>query len=258
MAYRSRCATKDILDAVTPFLRRYGRALSGCQNTGDALAAKAKHRARKQTTTICAASVRILLFKCLHQVWSELPGSTMSKTAAWHRMNSLTPNSREVLLLRAIEEFSFAQIGQILGITEMATKRLFEIAVDEMPYRKGTRVLIIEDDTMVAMDMSACLSEMGCIVTGVARTAEQAVELAATSPPELIIASLVLADRSSGIDAVSRIIRERPDINVVFVTPYPERLLTGDTQEPVFIITKPYLEDQVRSVVSQSFILSSA
>lgn len=258
MAYRSRCATRDILDAVTPFLRRYGRALSGCQNTGDTLAAQAKQAARQQTTEICAASVRILLFKCLHQAWSELSGSTMSKTAAWHRMTNLTPNSREVLLLRAIEEFSFIQIGEILGINALATKRLFEIAVAEMPYRNKNRVLIIEDDIMLAMDMSACLSDMGCIVTGVARTAEQAVELAATSPPELIIASLVLADRSSGLDAASRITRDRPDINVVFVTPHPERLLTGDTQEPVFIITKPYFEDQVRSVVSQSFILSSA
>jgi len=94
-------------------------------------------------------------------------------------------------------------------------------------------------------------------VLGVARTAAEAIELAATSPPELMIASLTLADRSSGLDAVRRIIHTRPEIDVVIVAPNPEVLLTGTTQEPVFIITKPFLEDQVRSAVSQSFILSS-
>ena len=257
MAKVSRCATSDILEAVTPMLRRYGRALSGCQRTGDALAAQARHKARQQKLAVSAVGIRIGLFTCLHKAWSELSGSTMSKTAARRRMKDLTPNSRETLLLRAIEEFSFLEIGLILDVSEQDARCLFETAVQEMPYRKGTRVLIIEGDPMVAMDMSAYLSEMGCFVLGVARTAAEAVELAATSPPELIIASLTLADRSSGLDAVRRITEKRPDIDVVFVTPYPEELLTGATQEPVFIITKPYLEDQVRSAVSQSFILSS-
>lgn len=257
MAEGSHCATSDILEAATPLLRRYGRALSGCQHTGDALAAQARRKARQRKTAVSAMGIRIELFTCLHEAWTELPGSTMSKTAARRRMQNLTPNSRETLLLRAIEEFSFTEIGLILNVSEHEAARLFEVAVQEMPYRKGTRVLIIEGDPMVAMDMSAYLSEMGCLVLGVARTAAEAVELAATSPPELIIASLTLADRSSGLDAVRRITHNRPEVDVVFVAPNPEVLLTGTTQEPVFIITKPYLEDQVRSAVSQSFILSS-
>ena len=199
-----------------------------------------------------------MLFCALHECWVAMSVESLSQIAARHRMIALTPNSRETLLLRAIEEFSFPDIAEILKLSVVEVTRLFEVALSEVPYRNGTRVLIIEDDPMVAMDMSACLADMGCDVIGVARTAAQAIELAATSPPSLIIANLILADKSSGLLAVQEILNGRPEIDVVFVTPYPEQLLTGTEQEPVFIIEKPYLDEQVRSAVSQAFILSGS
>ncbi|WP_298361187.1 response regulator [uncultured Litoreibacter sp.] len=239
-----------------PYLRRYGRALTGCQTTGDTLAAKARRSARTMPLPLSARAVRILMFTELHNAWSELRAHSLSQREARRRMGRLTRNSRETLLLRAIEEFSFAEIAKILNLDEAQAEQLFEVALAEAPYKSGTRVLIVEDDPMVAMDMSACLSDMGCQVVGVARTAAEAVELAGNSPPELIIASLLLADKSSGLEAARRITAQNPRTDAVFVTPYPERLLTGTTQEPVFIITTPYLQDQVRSAVTQSFLLS--
>jgi hypothetical protein len=44
---------------------------------------------------------------------------------------------------------------------------------------------------------------------------------------------------------------------VIFVTAFPERLLTGKRPEPAFLITKPYVEDQVRSAVSQAMFFAS-
>ncbi len=257
MAKGARRAAGDILDAAMPFLRRYGRALTGHQNSGDTLAAKARLSTRPDLGAISAIDIRVQLFTNLNTIWNALRACSLSQTAARRQILALTPGSRETLLLRTIEEFSFAQIAQILGVSLQNVPELFETALQEMPYRTGSRVLIIEDDPMLAMDMSSCLGDMGCTVTGVARTASEAVCLAATSPPELIITALSLADASSGLDAARRISRQHPAVSAVFVTPYPEKLLTGAIGEPVFIIAKPYLDQQVRSAVSQAFILSS-
>lgn len=257
MASGARRTAGDILDAAMPFLRRYGRALTGHQHSGDTLAAKARRVTQPDLNAISAIDIRLQLFANLNTAWNGLRGHSFSQTAARRQILSKTPGSRETLLLRAVEEFSFPQIARILGVSLQLVPDLFEIALKEMPYHTGSRVLIIEDDPMVAMDMSTCLGDMGCTVTGVARTASEAVSFAATSPPELIIAALTLADKSSGLDASRRISAQHPSVSSVFVTPYPEILLTGTTEEPVFIIAKPYLEDQVRSAVSQALILSS-
>ncbi len=257
MAKGARRAAGDILDAAMPFLRRYGRALTGHQQGGDTLAAKARLSTRPEMNAISAIDIRVRLFANLNTSWNALRTCSLSQTAARRQILALTPGSRETLLLRAVEEFSFPQIANILGVSQQIVPDLFETALQEMPYRTGSRVLIIEDDPMVAMDMSSCLGDMGCTVTGVARTASEAVSLASTSPPELILTALSLADDSSGLEAARRISAAHPAVSSVFVTPYPEKLLTGTAGEPVFIIAKPYLEEQVRSAVSQAFILSS-
>lgn len=249
-------AARDILDATMPFLRRYGRALTRCQKTGDALAIRARQRARPQILTISAKGIRILLFQAINEIWNEPPGMLMSLVAARNRVQQLTPGAIETLLLRALEEFSFDEISQILSLPAVTVACLFETALTEVAYRRGKRVLIIEDDPLIGMDMANCVSDMGCVVTGVARTAAQAVEMASTWSPNLLIANVVLADLSTGRSATDRILTADPGVDVVFMAPKPEELLTGDVEEPAFVIQKPYMEDQVRNAVSQAFILS--
>jgi CheY-like chemotaxis protein len=119
------------------------------------------------------------------------------------------------------------------------------------------RVMVIEDEAIIAMDISAIVREMGHRVTGVARTRNEAVRLAIETTPDLILADIQLADNSSGIDAVNDILREFQDLPVIFITAFPERLLTGTRPEPAFLITKPYSEEQVRSAVSQAMFFAS-
>lgn len=94
-------------------------------------------------------------------------------------------------------------------------------------------------------------------MTGIARTADAAVQLYNTERPHLIMSDIQLADGSSGIDAVNKIVEDAPDIPVIFITAFPERLLTGEGPEPAFLISKPYTEEQVRSAVSQAMFFSS-
>ncbi|MFN3280942.1 MAG: response regulator [Tabrizicola sp.] len=89
-------------------------------------------------------------------------------------------------------------------------------------------VLVIEDEAIIAMDHSAIHEGMGHRVTATTRTQREAVRLAAADRPDLILADIQLADNSSGIEAVNEILLQFGDIPVIFITAFPERLLTGD------------------------------
>ena len=66
-----------------------------------------------------------------------------------------------------------------------------------------------------------------------------------------MLADIQLADGSSGLDAVNEILTA-VNVPVIFITAYPERLLTGDKPEPAFLITKPFQPDAVKAAISQA------
>ena len=119
------------------------------------------------------------------------------------------------------------------------------------------KVMIIEDEAIIAMDIHSIVSEMGHAITGIARTRNAAVEMGIRDKPDLILADIQLADKSSGIDAVNDLLGQFGEIPVIFITAFPERLLTGERPEPAFLISKPYSEDEVRAAVSQAMFFSS-
>ena len=73
----------------------------------------------------------------------------------------------------------------------------------------------------------------------------------------MVLADIQLADGSSGIDAVNEILHSRFEVPVIFITAYPERLLTGERPEPTFLITKPFLPDMVKALVSQALFFET-
>ncbi len=260
--------TKEINVATTigqllPFLRRYARALTGSQESGDRFAAATLEALLEDTSVISVAKdPRVGLFHAFHLVWSSAgaplgqPDTRLSAIAQRH-MAELTPNSREALLLNSIEGFTASEVATIMQIDSAEAQGLIATAQDEMELAIAGRVMVIEDEAIIAMDIGAIVSEMGHSVTGIARTRKEAVALAKSVKPDLILADIQLADNSSGIDAVNDIIGQFHEIPVIFITAFPERLLTGHKPEPAFLITKPYSEDQVRSAVSQAMFFAS-
>lgn len=249
---------------VLPYLRRHARALSGSQSVGDAYAAETLEAILKDRASLDPElSPRIALFRAFHRIWAgagapmgePAPGTLQAR--AERHMTRLTPRSREALLLRTIEECGFEDIAAVMDTTETEAERLVGTALAEMRNTVRGTLIIIEDEGVIAMDISNIATEMGHEVLGTARTHDQAVALAKRQPPELILADIQLADNSSGIDAVTEILNSLPDIPVIFITAYPERLLQGDRPEPAFLITKPYSDAQVRSAVSQAMFFSS-
>lgn len=246
-----------------PYLRRYARALTGSQTAGDNYAAATLEAILTDRSLMQADDTRIGLFRTFHAIWQssgqpvEQGGQSTREARAQAHLRALTPNSREALLLRTIEELRFDQIATIMQLEQTEAEELVQIALNEMGQTLSGKVMIIEDETIIAMDLKGIVQALGHVATGVARTHTAAIELAHEVRPDLILADIQLADGSSGIEAVNELLGDMGDIPVIFITAFPERLLTGDRPEPAFLISKPYSEEQVRSAVSQAMFFAS-
>ncbi|KAA9007948.1 response regulator [Histidinibacterium aquaticum] len=253
----------NVIGNELPYLRRYARALTGSQGSGDAYAAATLEAILEDRSLFSEkVSARVALFRVFHGIWTSsgspvAEGETGLAQAAQTHLAKLTANTREALLLNTIEELSVSDIAFVMDIGESEVRHLVDVAQREMADSVSGRVMIIEDEAIIAMDLQAIVADMGHAITGVARTRDAAVELARTEKPDLILADIQLADNSSGIDAVNDILADLGELPVIFITAFPERLLTGERPEPAFLISKPYREDQVRSAVSQAMFFSS-
>ena len=88
-------------------------------------------------------------------------------------------------------------------------------------------------------------------VVGIAATEKTAVDLAKKHSPHLVLADIQLRGSDSGISAVKEIMQAMT-VPVIFVTGYPERLLTGTQLEPAFVISKPFDPDLLRAAIAQA------
>lgn len=245
-------------------MRRHARALSGSQSAGDALAAETLEAILKDRAALdLDLSPHLALLRAFHRIWAgagtpmRTPAPGTLEAQAERHMARLTPRSREALLLHTIEDCSFGDIATVMDIPQAEAEKLVAAAMAEMRSTVRGTLIIIEDEGVIALDISNIATEMGHEVLGIARTHDQAVALAERHPPQLILADIQLADDSSGVEAVTEIQDRLPDIPVIFITAYPDRLLQGARPEPAFLITKPYSDAQVRSAISQAMFFSS-
>jgi CheY-like chemotaxis protein len=176
---------------------------------------------------------------------------TSALTPADRKLESITPLPRQAFLLSAVEGFSAPDIASILDIDDDEVMELIDQAGREIAAQVATDVLVIEDEPMIAMDLESIVEGLGHKVMAVARTHAEAVKAIAKEKPGLVLADIQLADGSSGLDAVNEMLGSF-QVPVIFITAYPDRLLTGERPEPAFLITKPYQPDTVKAIVSQA------
>jgi len=240
-----------------PLLRRFARALSGSQETGDAyVAATLEALIADPSRFTAGAPARDALYRAFVQLWStdavhrSAPAET-SASAVDRHLDALTPLPRQAFLLRTIEGFSVDETAWILEKSTEETARLIGAASREIAEQVKTSVLIIEDEPIIALDIEAIVRDLGHDVIGIARTQREAVALATGREPGLVLADIQLADGSSGLEAVNSILQQST-LPIIFITAFPERLLTGDRPEPAFLITKPFQPETVRAAISQA------
>lgn len=241
-----------------PFLRRYTRALMGSQSAGDLLVQQTLQAILDGKVEVDAVvSPRVALYKAFHDVWNRQSAGTAAPSRADARLQAMDLNSRVALLLTAMEGFSFAEVANILGIGVADVEAQVIAAQREIDRQIATRVLIIEDEWVIALDLKTLVSELGHEVIGVAPTHTAAVELAKGGNFGLVLADIQLADGSSGIDAVTEIL-EGFNVPVIFITAFPDRLLTGERPEPTYLITKPFLTETVKATIAQALFFHEA
>ncbi len=167
------------------------------------------------------------------------------------RLMRIAPPSRQAFLLTAVEGFTPDETAQILGTSFEEVADLISEAQQEIDAELATDVLIIEDESIIAADIEALVKELGHNVVGIAATRGEAVDIMKRARPGLVLADIQLADGSSGIDAVKDILSTL-DVPVIFITAFPERLLTGERPEPTFLITKPFQPETVKASIGQA------
>ncbi len=220
---------EDLLRAL-PYARRFARALCRSQTAGDALVAN---------------SLRSVLDAeggdpdpkfALYQEITRRAGEAAAPEGV---EAGLSAKQRQLLLLTSLEEIPLAEAARIVDLPEGKADEMLSSARDHLRTAAATDVLIIEDEPIIAMDIEELVASCGHRVIGVASTEAEAVAMAERSRPGLILADINLGAGGDGTSAVSRIMRSHY-APVIFVTAYPERLLTGDAVEPAFVITKPF------------------
>jgi CheY-like chemotaxis protein len=242
-----------------PYLRRFSRALTGSQKSGDAYVVSVLEALVADPSSFKVdRDPRLELFRAFCRYWNsvginlahdELSAEDIDRRS--RRLDSITPVPRQAFLLMSVEDFTLEETAYILGRSEEETSRLIEQAGREIAQQMATEVLIIEDEPLIAMDIESLVRSLGHDVTEVARTHDEALEAVARRRPGLVLADIQLADGSSGLDAVNDILKAF-SVPVIFITAYPERLLTGERPEPAFLITKPFQPDTVKAVISQA------
>ncbi len=251
-------AIADLIAPQLPALRLFARALTGAQERGDSyVVATLESLVADPKMFRRDLSPKTAAFRAFIQVWDALPLNRRCEPVddtpgalADRRIETLTPRPRQAFLLAALEDFSTTDIAEILATSETDVRWLVDTAGREISEQISARVLIIEDEPLISLDLEGIVSEIGHEVVGIAQTRDEAVALAAKSPG-LVLADVQLADGSSGIDAVSDILRSA-DMPVIFITAYPERLLTGEGVEPTFLLSKPFRPEMVKAVISQA------
>ena len=240
-----------------PFMRRYARALSGRQSSGDAYVAAALDAILADRAAFDAAgSQRVTLYKVLTKIWNSIDLNDVSEPRdaqlpVERRLAQIERLPRQAFLLVSLEGFSEDEAAEILDTDVPSLRDLVKEAGRELAAEIATDVLIIEDEALIAMDLEHLVEDLGHRVIGVARTHSKAVSIAKAHRPGLILADIHLADNSSGLDAVNELLRTF-EVPVIFITAYPERFLTGERPEPAFLISKPFQPAMVSAVASQA------
>jgi CheY-like chemotaxis protein len=222
---------EDLIRAL-PYARRYARALTGSQPRGDSLVAESLQEMLSEAET--EGDAQHALYRTVTRRFDKLSGASSPFV-----IGRLSQKQRQLLLLTSLEELPIEAAAPIVAIPVKDAEAQLSEAREHLRTGAATDVLIIEDEPVIAMDIEELVQSCGHNVVGVAATEAEAVEMAERTRPGLILADINLGVGGDGTMAVSRIMRHHY-APVIFVTAYPERLLTGEALEPAFVITKPF------------------
>jgi len=157
-----------------PYLRRYARALTGSQKSGDAFVKATLEAIIANPESVSDDdNVRVHLYRIFSRIWESanvaVTDDPEDNTAQGH-LNAIPPISRQVLLLTALEGFSTSEVAKIADVGENSINGLLEDAISEIDKEIRSDVLIIEDEVLISMELQQIVSGLGHNVCGTATT----------------------------------------------------------------------------------------
>lgn len=250
-----------------PYLRRYARALTGGQEHGDRYIRVCLEVLLKEPHLISTSGdIRLQLYSLFHEIWTPIVAgepatstvdlASSSRRTVEAKLDALAPRERQMLLLTSLEGFSIKDAAEILNLPIAQASDLLAKAWDQVNQQMATTVLVIEDEPIIALDLASIVRELGHTIVGIAASQGEAIAVARARRPGLVLADIHLGEGGSGLAAVNEILKS-VDVPVVFVTAYPERLLTGERPEPTYLVTKPFEPDTLKATIFQALSLAA-
>lgn len=125
-------------------------------------------------------------------------------------------------------------------------------AAAEQEQHEPARILIVEDDFLIAMQTETALADAGFHVVGTATTAEEAIILAREQRPSLAVMDIRLASERDGIDAAGQLFREL-NIRCIFATAHedPRTRERAEPYAPLGWLAKPYTMPSLVDLVAE-------
>ena len=195
-----------------PYLRRFARALSGSQQSGDAyVVAMLEALVADNSLFPKDIETKPAVFRTFLKVWNSIsvnstdPGGASASAAdiPERRLEAISHRARQAFLLVAVEGLSPANAAVALDTTPEDVRALIHQAGNEIAEQVATTVLIIEDEPLIALDLADIVTSIGHTVCATASTHKAAVAAFAKQKPGLVLADMQLADGSSGLEAVN-------------------------------------------------------
>lgn len=239
-------------------LRQYLRALTNDQLLGDEITRAALAELDLEPFEALPDAARLpLLFRSVYDIWNSAHDRGQSAAVFSSRaiLQSVSPEedmSRQILLMVDVLGFPLAVAAEISDQSAEVTEAFLDAARERVNKPVEGTALIIEDEPLIAEEIADLVTQQGVKVVGKARTKKEAVSLAAQLKPRILLADYDLgAGEETGLDAVKEITGEQDSV-AIFITAYPDDVLTGEDFEPAFVITKPYRDRAVKAALWQA------
>ncbi|MAW82727.1 MAG: hypothetical protein CMI63_21030 [Parvularcula sp.] len=244
------------------FVRQFARAVTSDQFLGDEIAAAALQRFDYSAVEGLPDRERqITVFRAFYDAWrsaSAEGGAAFSNRSVLAARPFTAEPPRQLVLLVDVIGLEIEKAAALIGVEPSEAKRLLS---EERRRIAATQVsgtaLVIEDEPVIALEVAATLETIGLKVLATARTADDAIRLANKHRPDVVMADYDLGAGRTGLDAVREITSTLPVI-AIFLTAYPDDVLSGDDYEPTFILTKPFDERALRAAIVHGLSLPRA
>jgi len=244
-------------------LRQYLRALTNDQLLGDEVTRAALAELDLEPFEALPEAARLpLLFRSVYDIWRSAHEKAQSAGIFSTRaiLQSVSPEedlSRQVLLMVDVMGFPLSVAAEIAGQSLELTEAFLDAARERVDKPIEGTAIIIEDEPLIAEEIADLVTQQGVEVVGKARTKKEAVSLASRVVPRILLADYDLGGGETGLDAVKEITGEQ-DCVAIFITAYPDDVLTGEDFEPAFVISKPYRDRAVKAALWQALTKSRA